>query len=189
MRGRSFWFWLSVGWRLSGWRLERHEVDHRTGRSFDHRRWNIWRWRWNICKWSGARAWRWNIWKIVKRLCVVPHVSQTIRNASWHGAVFPVRRHQLLASRACQHHAGASAKAHVPHTTSFKPAQKADVGSTRCQPLVGLFLITFPFATGTCAPSKPVMLAPLAHMGGTFRRCRNTPQIGSPFLLSPVRGA
>ena len=168
MRGRSFWFWLSVGWRLSGWRLERHEVDHRTGRSFDHRRWNIWRWRWNICKWSGARAWRWNIWKIVKRLCVVPHVSQTIRNASWHGAAFPVRRHQLLASRACQHHAGASAKAHLPHTTSFKPAQKADVGVTRCQPLAGCLLITFPFATGTCAPSKPVLFAPLAHMGTHF---------------------
>ena len=163
--------WLSVGWRWSdvkAWRwsgcgfVERQvqEVDHRLGRSFDHRMSNI-------SRWSGARAWRCRTQEVVKRLRAVPHVSHTSRNASWHGAVFPVRRHQLLASRVCQHLAGASAKAHIPHTTSFKPARKADVGSTRCQPLVGCLLITAPFATGTFATSKPVVSAPLAHMGTT----------------------
>ena len=163
---------MSVGWRWSdfkAWRwsgcgfVERQvqKVDHKLGRSFDHKMWNIWRW-------SGARAWRCRTQEVVKRLRVVPHVFETIRNASWHGAVFPVRRHQLLASRVCQHLAGASAKAHLPHTTSIKPTQKADVGSTRCQPLVGCLLITFPLATSTCAPSKPVSSAHLAHMGTTF---------------------
>ena len=140
VRGRSFWLWLSVGWRWSDFKPWRwsgcgfvdgqvQEVDHRPGRSFAHRMSNIWRW-------SGARAWRCRTQEVVKRLRVVPHVSQAIRNASWHGTVFAinrVRRHQLLAPHACQHHDGAFAKAHIPptHSLRLKPAKKADGDSTR----------------------------------------------------------
>ena len=47
----------------------------------------------------------------------------------------------------------------------------------------------FPIRNGYMRPIEARELCSFGPHGDNFRRCRNTPQIGSPFLLSPGRGA
>ena len=175
------------GWGLSGWRLsvgstgdwrlrvQRQEVGRRKGRRKKA-------WSWN----NGNRSdWRESavVHEFFKRCCVAPHASQTIRNAIWHGAVFPVPQAQLRQPHACQHHDGVFAKAHIPppHSPPLKPAKKAHVGVTRVVPLAGCLLNTFPFANRTWAPPHAVSSAVPPRMGTTFAvaATRGRPGLGT----------